>query len=168
MTSPKAVNSGQTREALYAFDKWYRHGETPYFWENATPLQIANASWQAALSYAQQSAAPMEGQTADENTAFDSWFKTAGIWNDAVTRRAWKAACAWMRSVAAQTCESVAAQSKNSLFRSGAKICAGEIRNPTQQCDRAPEGWQCSRVAGHDGPCAASQIATPSTGEKTS
>lgn len=30
--------------------------------------------------------------------------------------------------IAARICEDVAAQSRNHLFRSGAKICAGEIR----------------------------------------
>jgi hypothetical protein len=29
--------------------------------------------------------------------AFKEWFATAGIWNDAITGRAWKAACAWMQ-----------------------------------------------------------------------
>lgn len=62
----------------------------------------------------------------------------------------------------AQICESVMDQSRNHLFRSAAKICAMSIRNPTQPCDRAPDGWKCSRVAGHEGPCAASQITTPS------
>lgn len=26
-------------------------------------------------------------------------------------------------------------------------------------CDKPPPGWQCSREAGHDGPCAAEQVA---------
>lgn len=32
----------------------------------------------------------------------------------------------------------------------------GMVANHKPACDRAPEGWQCSRGAGHSGPCAAS------------
>lgn len=28
-------------------------------------------------------------------------------------------------------------------------------------CDKAPEGWKCSRVKGHEGPCAASPVGSP-------
>jgi hypothetical protein len=59
----------------------------------------------------------------------------------------------------------VLAQSKNSLFRSGAKICASEILSPTKPCTKPPEGWTCSRVEGHEGPCAASPAA--SNGEQS-
>lgn len=52
-------------------------------------------------------------------------------------------------------------QSKNSLFRSGVKICAGEILSPIEPCDKPPAGWTCSRTKGHEGPCAAS-LAAPS------
>jgi hypothetical protein len=52
-------------------------------------------------------------------------------------------------------------QSKNSLFRSGVKICAGEILSPIEPCDKPPAGWTCSRTKGHEGPCAAS-FAAPS------
>ncbi|MDR6389162.1 hypothetical protein [Paraburkholderia phenoliruptrix] len=55
----------------------------------------------------------------------------------------------------------VLAQSKNSLFRSGVKICAGEILSPIEPCDKPPAGWTCSRTKGHEGPCAAS-LAAPS------
>jgi hypothetical protein len=54
----------------------------------------------------------------------------------------------------------VLAQSKNSLFRSGAKICAAEILSPTKPCTKPPEGWTCSRIEGHEGPCAASPAAS--------
>jgi hypothetical protein len=54
----------------------------------------------------------------------------------------------------------VIAQSKNSLFRSGAKICAAEILSPTKPCTKPPEGWTCSRIDGHEGPCAASPAAS--------
>jgi hypothetical protein len=27
------------------------------------------------------------------------------------------------------------------------------------RCDKAPEGWKCTREGGHDGPCAAVQVA---------
>jgi hypothetical protein len=50
-------------------------------------------------------------------------------------------------------------QSKNSLFRSGVKICAGEILSPIEPCDKPPAGWTCSRTKGHEGPCAASLAA---------
>ncbi|CAH2910789.1 MAG: hypothetical protein CPSOU_1851 [uncultured Paraburkholderia sp.] len=101
-----------------------------------------------------------------EREAFEAWCKSIPANRSMGPWEIWQAACDSMRSAAAQTCESVAEQSRNSLFRSGAKICAGEIRNPIQLCDRAPEGWQCSRVAGHDGPCAASQSALPRTSEQ--
>ena len=48
---------------------------------------------------------------------------------------------------AAAICDGVAAKSKNSLFRSGAKICAGEIR--------AAQLTHCA--AGHDGECGHAQ-----------
>jgi hypothetical protein len=54
----------------------------------------------------------------------------------------------------------VLTQSKNSLFRSGAKICAAEILSPTKPCTKPPEGWTCSRIEGHEGPCAASPAAS--------
>lgn len=95
----------------------------------------------------------------NEREAFEAWFKTAMIWNSAITWRAWQAACAWQKAESAKACDSVVDQSNNALFRSGAKICAGQIRSTvTQQpdrCTRAPEGWICTRDAGHDGPCAA-------------
>jgi hypothetical protein len=50
-------------------------------------------------------------------------------------------------------------QSKNSLFRSGIKIMAAEVLSPTEQCDKPPEGWSCSRIKGHEGPCAAAPLA---------
>jgi hypothetical protein len=53
-------------------------------------------------------------------------------------------------------------QSKNSLFRSGVKIMAAEVLSPTEQCDKPPEGWSCSRIKGHEGPCAAAPLANPS------
>ena len=34
--------------------------------------------------------------------------------------------------------------------------------NPTQ-CKIPPEGWKCSRLAGHEGPCAATHIDSPPT-----
>jgi hypothetical protein len=57
----------------------------------------------------------------------------------------------------------VLTQSKNSLFRSGAKICAAEILSPTKPCTKPPEGWTCSRIEGHEGPCAASPAASNGT-----
>jgi hypothetical protein len=29
---------------------------------------------------------------------------------------------------------------------------------PAERCTRPPSGWECSRPAGHDGPCAARQL----------
>ena len=31
-------------------------------------------------------------------------------------------------------------------------------RSDIQWCDRPPKGWRCSRMPGHDGPCAARPI----------
>jgi hypothetical protein len=93
---------------------------------------------------------------AGEIQAFEAWFKTSGFWNNAITEKAWRAACAWMRESNATMCEEVMEQSRNSLFRSAAKICAGLIRAGRKaQCDLPPEGWYCARDKGHEGPCAA-------------
>jgi hypothetical protein len=34
-----------------------------------------------------------------------------------------------------------------------------EIRYVKMKCDRAPDGWRCTRDFDHDGPCAAERIA---------
>jgi hypothetical protein len=61
-----------------------------------------------------------------------------------------------MRELNATMCEDVMEQSRNSLFRSAAKICAGLIRAGRKaQCDLPPKGWYCTRDKGHEGPCAA-------------
>jgi hypothetical protein len=39
---------------------------------------------------------------------------------------------------------------------SSKRLAAEVVRRATLRCDRAPEGWYCTRAAGHDGPCAAS------------
>jgi hypothetical protein len=65
---------------------------------------------------------------------------------------------------AAKICDQVVGQSQNHLFRSGAKICAGLIRDgayPKVRCDRPPEGWYCTRDKGHEGPCAAHPASEP-------
>lgn len=38
---------------------------------------------------------------------------------------------------------------------------AGTPANELPACTRPPEGWSCSRPAGHDGPCAARQVFIP-------
>jgi hypothetical protein len=91
-----------------------------------------------------------------ELQAFEAWFRTSGFWNNAITEKAWRAACTWMRELNATMCEDVMEQSRNSLFRSAAKVCAGLIRSGRKaQCDLPPEGWYCTRDKGHEGPCAA-------------
>ncbi|WP_186269853.1 VRR-NUC domain-containing protein [Burkholderia gladioli] len=45
---------------------------------------------------------PATPATADERAAFETWFKRSGFWNDAITGKAWAAACEWMRSRASQ------------------------------------------------------------------
>lgn len=35
----------------------------------------------------------------------------------------------------------------------------------TKQCDLPPEGWRCTRDAGHEGPCAAVQVGSPAATE---
>jgi hypothetical protein len=106
----------------------------------------------AALTAEKVAAEPVAG----EIQAFEAWFKTSGFWNNAITEKAWRAACAWMRESNATMCEEVMEQSRNSLFRSAAKICAGLIRAGRKaQCDLPPKGWYCTRDKGHEGPCAA-------------
>lgn len=62
---------------------------------------------------------------------FDEWWERRGMeavhmyWSEDVARFAWTAAL----ESASQTCEKVCKASRQHLFRSGAKICAGEIRN---------------------------------------
>ena len=51
--------------------------------------------------------------------------------------RAIRGAVAAERELCAKKCEAVAAKSRNSLFRSGATICAGEIRGKKKE---GPEG----------------------------
>jgi hypothetical protein len=88
----------------------------------------------AALTAEKVAAEPVAG----EIQAFEAWFKTSGFWTNATM------------------CEEVMEQSRNSLFRSAAKICAGLIRAGRKaQCDLPPEGWYCTRDKGHEGPCAA-------------
>jgi hypothetical protein len=45
----KPVDAEPVVNERHRFDRWFRDGETAEFWENATPLQIANAAWYAAL-----------------------------------------------------------------------------------------------------------------------
>jgi hypothetical protein len=40
---------------------------------------------------------------------------------------------------------------------------ATDIEGLTSPCSRSPEGWFCTRAAGHDGPCAADRMDTPWT-----
>jgi hypothetical protein len=43
----------------------------------------------------------------------------------------------------------------------GASIPTEQTETPVLGCDVPPSGWACSRVRGHDGPCAASPAAAP-------
>jgi hypothetical protein len=44
-----------------------------------------------------------QDEHAERVAAFKGWFSTAGIWNNAITKRAWLAACEWMQARAAST-----------------------------------------------------------------
>ncbi|MDR5839372.1 hypothetical protein [Caballeronia sp. LZ034LL] len=59
------------------------------------------------------------------------------------------------RKTVEQARDRILGQTKNSLFRSGVKVMAAEILSPAEQCNKPPEGWSCSRIKGHEGPCAA-------------
>ena len=76
-----------------------------------------------------------ESEIKDRSTSLLEELFAFGVDRNTV-ERAIRGAVAAERELCAKKCDAVAAKSRNSLFRSGATICAGEIRGKKE----GPEG----------------------------
>ncbi|AIO24431.1 hypothetical protein [Burkholderia cepacia] len=113
---------------------------------NSFDIADRDAQIMAILKCSQaEPSAPLEGtgNRADERAAFRQWFKTSGFWNDAITEKAWLAACEWMKGRAPRIEVAGAVPADD-------KPCTCHPDDRVEPCAKQYAASECKRTQQHE------------------